>query len=494
MEFTGSNPAFLKFPTCALANGREARFTGKLWLLQALAPVMNRYWLLACSLSVLAPTWLGCSSSSGSDTPGQSGSAGASAVAGANSVAGSAATPASSGAAGNTGTAGGAGTAFGGSGNGGVGGTSAGSAGSTSAGGGSTAGTGGLGGGGSTSTAGASSGGAGAATGGSTGTAGSGTAGSAGTAGAAATYPTPTTAHRAIGVHDPSMIQVGNTYYLFATGGKLSFRSSTDLATWSNAGTIFTALPAWIATELGTTITDLWAPDISYQNGVYRVYYAGSVFGSNHSVIGLVTNTTLDQNNAAYKWVDQGLVIESNKTGSTDNWNAIDPNFIRDESGNAWVVFGSFWSGIKLRRVDATTGKVSTADTTLYSLANYTNGIEAASIAFHNGYYYLFVSYDACCKGVDSTYRTMVGRSAAITGPYSDNTGKAMLQGNALQMLATDGRYIGPGGGTAFRDGSLYYYVYHYYDGQANGASFLMMRPIAWTSDDWPSFSAPLWE
>ncbi|HEY2735447.1 MAG TPA: arabinan endo-1,5-alpha-L-arabinosidase, partial [Polyangiales bacterium] len=223
--------------------------------------------------------------------------------------------------------------------------------------------------------------------------------------------------------------------------------------------------------------------------------YAGSVFGSNHSVIGLATNTTLNQKDAAYKWVDQGLVIESNKTGGpSDNWNAIDPNFVKDESGNSWLVFGSFWSGIQLRQLDDTTGKLSTTDTTQHNLASYSGGIEAPSIVFHNGYYYLFVSYDLCCKGVNSTYRTMVGRSTAITGPYTDNTGKAMLQGNALQMLATDGRYIGPGGGTAFRDGSLYYYVYHYYDGQDNGASFLMMRPILWTADDWPQFSAPLWQ
>jgi len=69
-----------------------------------------------------------------------------------------------------------------------------------------------------------------------------------------------------------------------------------------------------------------------------------------------------------------------------------------------------------------------------------------------------------------------------------------MLAGGALQLLATDGRYIGPGGGTAFRDGGLYYYAYHYYDGDANGASFLVLRPIAWTADDWPLFMAPLWE
>ncbi|HEY3254202.1 MAG TPA: arabinan endo-1,5-alpha-L-arabinosidase, partial [Polyangiaceae bacterium] len=256
---------------------------------------------------------------------------------------------------------------------------------------------------------------------------------------------------------------------------------------------VFSALPGWIKTELGQTISDLWAPDISYVNGTYRVYYAGSQFGSNHSVIGLATNTSLDPKNAAYKWVDQGLVIASNSAASKDDWNAIDPNAATDAAGNLWLVFGSFWSGIKLRRLDSASGKLSASDTTLYSLAAHSGGIEAPSIIEHNGYYYLFVSYDACCKGVDSTYRTMVGRASAITGPYTDENGKAMLQGNALQLLAKDGRYIGPGGGTAFRDGNQYFYAYHYYDGQMNGASELMLRPIDW-KNDWPELAAPLWQ
>jgi arabinan endo-1,5-alpha-L-arabinosidase len=298
--------------------------------------------------------------------------------------------------------------------------------------------------------------------------------------------------HRAIGTHDPSVLHVANKYYLFGTGGLLGVRSSTNLAQWANAGTIFSALPAWIKTALGQTITDLWAPDVSFVDGTYRVYYAGSVFGSNHSVIGLATNTTLDPQNAAYKWIDQGLVLESNPPGAKDDWNAIDPNVATDASGNTWLVFGSFWSGIKLRRLDNATGKLSSTDSTLYGLAAHSGGIEAPSIISHNGYYYLFVSYDACCKGVSSTYRTMVGRASAITGPYTDKNGKAMLQGNAVQLLATDGRYIGPGGGSAFRDGNLYYYAYHYYDGQMNGASQLMLRPIAW-KDDWPELAPPLW-
>ncbi|HEX2673322.1 MAG TPA: arabinan endo-1,5-alpha-L-arabinosidase [Polyangiaceae bacterium] len=315
-----------------------------------------------------------------------------------------------------------------------------------------------------------------------------------GSAGASFTYPAASTEHRAIGTHDPSLIRAASTFYLFATGGLLTVRSSTDLAKWNNSAAIFSALPSWIKDALGQTITDLWAPDVSFVNGTYRVYYSGSTFGSNHSVIGLATNVTLDRQNSAYQWVDHGLVIESNaKGGSKDDWNAIDPNAVTDTAGNGWLVFGSFWSGIKLRRLDNATGMLSSADTKLYSLAAHSGGIEAPSIISHNGYYYLFVSYDACCKGVDSTYRTMVGRASAITGPYTDADGKAMLDGNAVQLLAKSGRYIGPGGGTAFRDGEQYFYAYHYYDGQMNGASELMLRPITW-KNDWPELGAPLWQ
>ncbi|HEX7671810.1 MAG TPA: arabinan endo-1,5-alpha-L-arabinosidase, partial [Polyangiaceae bacterium] len=301
--------------------------------------------------------------------------------------------------------------------------------------------------------------------------------------------------HLTIGVHDPTVIHQGSEYYLFATGGRLGIRASADLMQWSNAGTMFATMPAWIATELGQQITDLWAPDVSFFGGLYHVYYAGSLFGSNHSVIGLATNATLDPTSASYKWVDQGLVIESNKAGGPkDDWNAIDPSLAMDGSGQPWLVFGSFWSGIKLRRLDPGAGKPSTTDTQLYALASAGEGIEAPSIVSHGGYYYLFVSYDACCKGVNSTYRTMVGRASTITGPYTDRGGKAMLQGNAEQMLATSGRYIGPGGGTAFQDGDRYYYAYHYYDGQGNGASYLMMRPILWSTENWPTMGAPLWQ
>jgi arabinan endo-1,5-alpha-L-arabinosidase len=97
------------------------------------------------------------------------------------------------------------------------------------------------------------------------------------------------------------------------------------------------------------------------------LYYAGSTFGSRRSVIGLATNVTLDPNRPDYAWVDEGEVIASSPT---DDWNAIDPNLVLDENQQPWLAFGSYWSGIKLRKVDAATSKLATDNPQLYALAS----------------------------------------------------------------------------------------------------------------------------
>ena len=297
--------------------------------------------------------------------------------------------------------------------------------------------------------------------------------------------------HLNIPAHDPSVIWDGTRYSLFVTGGSLGIRTSANLLQWTNAGNVLPGVPAWVTSALGTTPADLWAPDVSYFNGKYHVYYAGSTFGSNRSVIGLVTNVTLDRASASYAWTDEGLVVES---VSSNNYNAIDPNVAFDENGTPWLSFGSFWDGIKMRRLDPVTGKPAASDPTLYSLASRGGGaIEAPSIIAQGGYYYLFVSFDACCKGTSSTYRTMVGRATSITGPYVDRAGAQMMKGAAEELLASTGRYVGPGGGTAYRDGSLYFYVYHYYDTQDSGNSKLAIRPISFGADGWPKLDDPLW-
>jgi arabinan endo-1,5-alpha-L-arabinosidase len=293
-------------------------------------------------------------------------------------------------------------------------------------------------------------------------------------------------------VHDPSMIKQGSTYYLFSTGdpagiignGNIQMRTSTDLRHWSYRGTVFDTIPTWITTITGP-IPNLWAPDISYYHGSYHLYYAGSTFGSTNSVIGLATNTTLDLASPAYRWLDRGPVIRSTVD---DDWNAIDPNLALDAHGNPWLAFGSFWSGIKLVALNAWSGKPASLHPVLDALAYRpgSNAIEAPSLVYHAPYYYLFTSFDFCCRGVQSTYRIMVGRASRITGPYRDRAGRLMDEGGGTQLLASNGYERGPGGQSVVWDGRADLLVYHYYDARDNGNPKVQVRQLLWTADGWP--------
>jgi arabinan endo-1,5-alpha-L-arabinosidase len=290
--------------------------------------------------------------------------------------------------------------------------------------------------------------------------------------------------------HDPTVIKEGRYYYSFITGDiatrtYLPMKRSTDLVHWTELGTVFSVAPGWVVDELGTTPGDFWAPDISYFAGSYHLYYAASSFGTNNSVIGLATSRTLDPASPSYGWVDHGMVFRSSPA---DNFNAIDPDVFRDKDGSMWLSFGSFWDGIKMRRLDPASGLPSTKDTTLYSLASRGGAsIEGPSIARHGGYYYLFVSLDYCCRGVDSDYRVVVGRARTITGPYVDSAGVPMLTGGGTEVLRGYNDFRGPGGGDVFGD----LYVHHYYDLGDNGLPKLSVRPISW-GDGWPSLGDPL--
>jgi arabinan endo-1,5-alpha-L-arabinosidase len=292
------------------------------------------------------------------------------------------------------------------------------------------------------------------------------------------------------GVHDPRIIQCGNVFYLFSTGSGIPIRRSDDLITWQRIGTVFTDPPAWAATEFPGA-RYVWAPDISYFAQTYHLYYAVSRFGKNDSRIGLMTNTTLDPKAPNYKWLDQGKVAE---THQTDKWNAIDPAVVFDRDNNPWLVMGSFWEGIKLRRLDARTGLLSAEDPTLYSLARRPppDPIEAGYMIHHDDYFYLLVSFDYCCRGIRSTYKTMIGRSKEITGPFTDRAGRSMLDGGGSLFLAGHDNVIGPGHSSIFHARGKDWFVHHFYDAFNYGRATLQIHPVLWDSDQWPVIGEPI--
>ncbi len=299
-----------------------------------------------------------------------------------------------------------------------------------------------------------------------------------------------------IPVHDPVMIRQDSTYYIFATGKGIRVWSSTDREHWQSEKSVFDSAPVWTTqTNPATRPNDFWAPDILFHKGRYYLFYSSSVFGKNSSAIGLATNTTLRSSDPNYKWVDQGLVIHS--VPGRDNWNAIDPNLLIDSTGKAWLTFGSFWEGIKLVRLrDDLTGPATPAewytvasrartDTTGFKEAG--NGAIEAPFLFHrNGFYYLFVSFDYCCRGPKSTYKIMVGRSSTPTGPYLDQSGKPMLQGGGTLVLAGDKNWYGVGHNSVYTFEDRDYLVYHGYDKTDDGKSKLLIKALHWNAQGWP--------
>ncbi len=297
-------------------------------------------------------------------------------------------------------------------------------------------------------------------------------------------------------IHDPSVIVEDGHWVSFQTGdegglhqGAIKLKTSPDGIAWTNAGAIGKGVPTWTQEVLGYKSRNIWAPSAVKHGGKWYLYYSVSSFGINVSTIGLMTNDAFDPQAPEAGWVDQGMVLES---GARDDFNAIDPYRIDTTDGRAWLSYGSYWSGIKLRELDPETGKLLSDDTPVHDIASRGRGaIEASSILEHDGRFYLFVSYDQCCQGVASTYRIMVGRADAITGPYLGETGTDMLRSGASQLQRTEGRFIGPGGQEPVFGAGRDMLAYHYYDGSELGVSKLQIVPIRWTEDGWPVLPPP---
>lgn len=299
-----------------------------------------------------------------------------------------------------------------------------------------------------------------------------------------------------ITVHDPVMIKQKDTYYLYCTGNGISVFSSQDLKNWKSESQIFKEKPIWVDTVVPDFKNHIWAPDISFHNNTYYLYYSVSAFAKNTSAIGVTTNTTLDPKDPAYKWVDQGIVIQS--IPNRDLWNAIDPNLTFDENNTPWLAFGSFWEGLKLVKLNPDLKSIAQPQEwhtiakrkRTFELADTDPGdaaLEAPFIFKKNGYYYLFISWDLCCRGKESTYKMMFGRSKTITGPYLDKEGKPLNEGGGTLLAKGNEDFFGVGHNSTYTFDGKDYLIYHAYDAKQNGRPILQVKQLQWDKDLWPT-------
>ena len=294
-------------------------------------------------------------------------------------------------------------------------------------------------------------------------------------------------------VHDPVMAKEGDTYHLYFTGRNISSMSSKDLASWRFERSVFSRPPQWAMDSVRGYKGHTWAPDIIYHKGYYHIFYSCSTFGKNTSAIGHAYRKTLSPE-VQEPWTDTGAVIVSHPG---DNYNAIDPNVVIDDDGHPWMAFGSFWGGIQL--VQLTDDMSATLKPEkLYTICTRRfdgqadvpsmpeNAVEAPFIFKHGGYYYLFVSYDFCCRGLKSNYKVVVGRSKDVTGPYVDKEGRKLTQGGGSLVIGQNDDFVAIGHSAAYHFDGKDYFMAHGYSRTEDGASKLFLREMTWDEAGWP--------
>jgi arabinan endo-1,5-alpha-L-arabinosidase len=298
-----------------------------------------------------------------------------------------------------------------------------------------------------------------------------------------------------LSIHDPSMAKEGDTYYLFSSGPGIMFYTSMDMIHWKMGGRVFPGEPSWAKSMNRRFDGREWAPDIERHDGKWYLYYAVSSPGVNNSAIGVTINQTLDPASPDYHWQDQGIVLES--IPNRDLWNAIDPNVIVDANGTPWMDFGSFWEGIKLVKL-APNWKEIAEPQEWHAIAKRDRSvleddlspgpaeIEGPFIFQKGDYYYLFVSWGLCCRGVHSTYKIVMGRSKHVGGPYFDREGVSMALGGGTLLLGGNKSWAGQGGCSVYDFDGTDYLVFHAYEMADHGLQKLRIAKLDWDKQGWP--------
>ena len=317
-------------------------------------------------------------------------------------------------------------------------------------------------------------------------------------------------------VHDPSLIKADNGYYyMYSTGligteakKDVEIRRSRDMVNWEYVG-LSGLIPA--NSEVASYIQgNLWAPEVYRYGNEYRMYYSCSGVSGGTSCIALATSAKPEG-----PFTHKGIVVKSTNAGwAAGGVNAIDANIICDTNGEMYMVWGSFFGGIKIAEMDAATGYLKSGDKNSDStpgtiiakrpVAN-DNGACEGPFIFYNEeteYYYLVVSCGNLTnedRGAGS-YSMRIGRSKSVTGPYKDYNGKDMtdLASNTFEVgykLATNHKFnksngwMCIGGNSVYKEDGKYWCVAHAREGdgsKADGSVYVNIRQLFWTEEGWP--------
>lgn len=288
---------------------------------------------------------------------------------------------------------------------------------------------------------------------------------------------------------DPTVIRMGNEFYVYVTGGRVRGYRSTDLLNWNRIGNVsevFTQRPDF--TDDNVNETGMWAPDINHFDDKYVMYYSISKWGGGATCgIGIGISDLPQGPFLPPPGNPNGKLFVSGEIGVH---NSIDPCFF-EEDGKRYLFWGS-WGGIHMTELTAD-GYAVKDMTKKKQVAG--KSFEAVYIHKRGNYYYMFASIGACCEGMNSSYKVVVGRSTRIDGPYLNKNGVDMNTFDAWNptnytpiVLRGNEMFAGPGHNSRIitDDKGVDWMLYHAYVHNGSDSRSLMIDKVEWDADGWP--------
>ena len=284
-------------------------------------------------------------------------------------------------------------------------------------------------------------------------------------------------------IPDPTAIRVKDgTFYLYGTEDtrNIPVYKSEDMVNWTFVGTAFSddTRPSWDGNH------SLWAPEIRYIDGKYVLYYSWARWGVEwESNVGVAVSASPEG-----PFTDLGCLVDANAEDIMVQ-NSIDQFHFQDK-GKHYLFWGSF-HGIYVTELekDGLSIKRKADGTPALKKQVCGSAFEAVNIYKKGKYYYLLASVGTCCEGAASTYKTVVGRSTNVLGPYVDRNGKGMMDNAYETVVQGNSKWAGTGHNSIILkdDASQEWIIYHgYLRDQADKGRVVLMDKLLWSEDGWP--------
>ncbi|KAJ5716821.1 hypothetical protein N7488_002467 [Penicillium malachiteum] len=286
--------------------------------------------------------------------------------------------------------------------------------------------------------------------------------------------------------HDPSILLVDGTYHLYHIGPNINISTADSMGgPWTYAGPVLNG-PSVIP-KPQDNLTWPWAPSAIERDGAFYCYYCVSQASSRDSAIGVATSSSPGPGD----WYDHGVVIQT-ETGEGSNVspftvsNAIDPDPFVTDDGEAYLNYGSYWTGIyQVPLSDDMLAPKSSVDLgTRHLIGPSDGGTNQLEV---KGHVVIMIRIIYPLRD-QSEYSIRVGRSESARGPFFDKSGRDLVDGGGELVYGSNGNAYAPGGQGVVFDGENDILYYHYLDktrGWGFWDTWLGYNPLEY-SDGWP--------